>query len=207
MPEPKEISEDAALQAYKRIIMPALGYIYEHYPILSVRNEFRNAIANMGSAEKEVLIHACGMKNSAWASTLPADENLSKPEVVFWMSRWIAFSSDEQVAQWPSFDAAKQNFEDTLVMVVCHEYYHAHNQKLWRVRPDLVTLDQLVNSESECWGYTCEKIIQPMIEGGRGPSPEEHAYSLNYAYTMNKFTRYSEGWKQVMRTWLQNVPD
>ncbi|MBN1779010.1 MAG: hypothetical protein JW816_02215 [Candidatus Buchananbacteria bacterium] len=201
----KQLSEEEALQAYKEVVMPALGYLYDNYPIASVRREFRDAIENMGTRDKEVLIYASGVTgHSAFASTIPADESLSKPEVVFWMGEWVDMVSNRRVATWPSVEVARRHFEDELVMVVCHEYYHAHNQQYWRIEPETLTLDQLIDSEAECWGYTCEKIIGPMVQNGRGPTPGEDAYVLNYVYVKNRFNRRSDGWKQIIRTWVQS---
>jgi len=199
----KPISEEAASLAYQEMLLPAISYLYQNYPIPSVREEFCKAVDNM-STSNGVSVHACSEPRLAWASTLPADEALTMPEIVFWMPDWIDLLSDEGVADWPSVDDAKRHFEDLLVMTICHEYYHCHSQNYWKIRPDLLTHDQLIDSESECLGYTCEKLIQPMLEEGRGPDKLDDTYILNQVYQQNHFGRSSEGWKQIIAVWISH---
>lgn len=196
-----EISEEEATEIFIRILGPATGYLVKNYPIESVREEFANAVQNIGGG-REVEYHPSGKirETGGLATSFCTDGSCAKPLIVYWMPEWKEMTSVDAIKK-SSFEQAKREFEDTLIMATCHEYFHCHNQSYWKKGLHL-TLDELVNSESECWGYTIEKVIWPMIENGRGPGKEISTYQLAFAYKTNGYNRFSPEWKNLIRSWI-----
>lgn len=171
------IGNDLMPQMIGEVFVPLRNRISSSYPIPELRDRFNAALQDpmmtFSLASRKSDVHGKGLKGEGPLAFSGPSPSGDVPAAIFiaenFRRRIIlaygAFSNQE----------AERYLEDLFLAVYLHEYYHIKKQNLWRLS---LSNSEIVDSEKDCWAYTCKDILIPMQNGGRGkliPGTQEHA--------------------------------
>jgi hypothetical protein len=163
----RTITHEQAVAYYMETFGQAYAEICEHYPVESIRLQFVEAVGHIGQG-RAIGIDANSqydpVSRSGEFSVMAAPVKFNGvPTMVLYIPAWMDLE-DQLLASMPGADAWEM-MKDQIILGVLHEYYHLTKQSYWQIEE--LSPDQLADSESECWAYTCRELIQPMQKAGR----------------------------------------
>jgi len=192
-----ELTDASSKLMMTQFINPMMDEVLNRYPIASLRSKLRQAFSD--PAVKRVFLFIGNLE--AWPNGRPplamadADQYDPQKPAIQLVAQGFRSEACQLVG---AFDAAqaKQSFEDALVMVYLHEYYHVTKQELWKKKQR--SHAEHIASEADCWVYTCG-LIAEMEKYGRGHFPADTPESqiIKFYHEHNRDTSGSD-WVDLM---------
>ncbi|MDO8594443.1 MAG: hypothetical protein Q7R93_02930 [bacterium] len=170
------IGDDLMSQMIAEVFVPLRNRISSAYPIPELQDRFSAALEDpmmtFSLASRKSDIHGKGFKGEGPLAFSGPRPDGTAPAAIF-----IAENFRRRIilayGTWSNAEAEKY-LEDLFLAVYLHEYYHIQKQNVWRLS---LSNSEIVESEKDCWAYTCRDILIPMQKGGRGkliPGTQEH---------------------------------
>ena len=137
------------------ILLPTLDRAKISYPVPSIRTRFATCMKRISDGQVALQVSATPSHQGGIAAAFKdlGGKLIILISVPAAMDALVGARNDREL------------FTDYLVGIMLHEEYHLIVQG--GKRPDELSFDEMVQSESEAWWFTVKEVYLPMIRAGR----------------------------------------
>lgn len=166
-PKPARMEPTAEEQAWLKIhFWDTLTRLTNTYPVEEVRVKLVEAsIRANGRKEFGIFLSLMDNPNANPGYVIDGravwDQASNKPGILFYVPPLMR--------RYAEFDGHPESYEDKLISLYLHELYHVDHHPI--DTKTQLPYDVRFQAESEAWWYTAERVLLPMVNGGRHIEP------------------------------------